>query len=495
MDEEILEPLNDNLSPSATRDNLKRLLAKEEKQLKLRSSSFSDSLDRSDNEYYSHELGQVSSHQTCHHQRKPLPTVRVTRLVSLPDRVRVDRSLRLPEFGPKLLFFSGGTAIKDLSTCLTDYTHNSVHLITPFDSGGSSAEIRRAFTMLSVGDLRNRLLSLSARESTARNNPQIIALFSHRLEKNDPDMAEKEFVSIVLGQHPLTRAVRMPMRSILQNHLKWFAERMPEDFDLRGASIGNLIITGCFLEHDQDIVSVIYMISKFLGIKGFVRPLTGANLHIRTRYSDGREEVGQHLMNKGKDKSTSSTNNKIVDIDLVEFLDLEGERQESQTCYIDIVSSDLVASADLIVFPMGSFFASILVNLLPKGVGRAIVKRKCPKIYIPNTGFDFEMNGYTLVECVQRIVDMIRADHVPCDSETQLADPLVPPIKDILSFVLLDTLHCDYAVEIDKAAIENLGVVVIDVPLVDASDLERCDGKSTRLNPIKVAEVLISLAA
>ena len=44
---------------------------------------------------------------------------------------------------------------------LPRYTHNSTHLITPFDSGGSSASLREAFGMLSVGDLRNRLLALA----------------------------------------------------------------------------------------------------------------------------------------------------------------------------------------------------------------------------------------------------------------------------------------------------------------------------------------------
>lgn len=516
-----MEPLNDeSASPSsATRNNLKRILAKEETHRNFRSSSFSDSLDRSDNEFYSHEHGQVSHRGMI--SRTTLPCVRVTRHVSIPDHVRVDRSLRLPEFGPRLLFFSGGTAIRDLSTCLTDYTHNSIHLITPFDSGGSSAEIRKAFSMLSVGDLRNRLLSLSARESTARNNPQIVELFSHRLEKIDPDLAEAEFVSIVLGRHPLTKAVRMPMRTILQNHLRWFAERMPENFDLRGASIGNLIITGCFLEHDQDIVSVIYMISKFLGVKGYVRPLTGKNLHIRTLYSDDHEGVGQHLMNKtSKDGETAHddneniANSKIVKIDLVESLHSEeGVRQETQICHIDIVSSDLVASADLIVFPMGSFFASILVNLLPKGVGRAIANRKCPKVYIPNTGFDFEMNGHTLEECVQQIIGMIQADHQVSSNHstgegTTLSNSntaVVPPVSEILNFVLVDTVHCEYSVEVDKTAIEELGVVVIDVPLVDTDAQEVAAGaegngfsaakKSKRLDPTKVAEVLISLAS
>ena len=65
--------------------------------------------------------------------------------------------------GPRPLFFSGGTALRRLSQELVHYTHNSVHIITPFDSGGSSAKLRRAFHMPAVGDLRNRLLALADR--------------------------------------------------------------------------------------------------------------------------------------------------------------------------------------------------------------------------------------------------------------------------------------------------------------------------------------------
>jgi CofD-related protein of GAK system len=467
----------------------RRLLSKEEQLVRLRGSSFSDSLDRSDG------VNDESSNNSNYHFASTFQSVSITRLVAIPDRVRIDRSLRLPEYGPKILFFSGGTAIRDLSEVLKDYTHNSIHLITPFDSGGSSAEIRRAFDMLSVGDLRNRLLALAAKnESTMRNNPQIVELFSHRLEKTNSDVATEEFLTILVGRHPLIRAVRMPMRTIFQNHLRWFANRMPEDFDLRGASIGNLIITGCFLEHDRDIVSVIFMIAKFLGVKGFVRPLTAANLHIRTLYNDGREEVGQHLMNKKESPSSS----KIIEIDLVDYLECD-ERQESQTCHIDIVSSYMVSSADLIVFPMGSFFASILVNLLPTGVGRAVVARKCPKLYVPNTGYDSEMNGYTLAECVKLLIDMVRADFDdPSSSSSRQVNTTSGkdiPIKDILNFVLIDSRNCEYSVEVDKMAIEELGVVVIDVPLVEnIVDGENAD-KSSKLEPLKVVEVLLSLAS
>ena len=221
----------------------------------------------------------------------PSTTIRVTRTLSIPCQIRVARCQRLPEYGPAITFFSGGSAIRELSRVLKKYTHNSVHLISPFDSGGSSAEIRRAFDMLSVGDLRNRLMALA--DESALGSPDVTALFSYRLDKEHVDVAERELYELLAGRHRLASSVSVPMRNILLSHLRWFVSRMPQDFDLRGASVGNLIITGCFLEHDSDIVTAIYLIWTLLGAKGSVRPLTGSNLHIRTYYEDGTEEVGR----------------------------------------------------------------------------------------------------------------------------------------------------------------------------------------------------------
>ena len=181
-----------------------------------------------------------------HAQASPETFVSVSRRVRIPDSIRVARCRRLPEYGPSIVFFSGGSAIRELSRALKNYTHNSVHLISPFDSGGSSAEIRRCYHMLSVGDLRNRLLALS--DESALGNPDVIRLFSHRLDKTHADAAQCELREILAGRSALASAVSMPQRSIFLSHLRWFANRMPPDFDLRGASIGNLIITGCFLE-------------------------------------------------------------------------------------------------------------------------------------------------------------------------------------------------------------------------------------------------------
>ncbi len=65
-----------------------------------------------------------------------------------------------PERGPAILFFTGGTALRALSHKLKQLTTRSIHLLSPFDSGGSSASLRDAFNILSVGDIRNRMTAL-----------------------------------------------------------------------------------------------------------------------------------------------------------------------------------------------------------------------------------------------------------------------------------------------------------------------------------------------
>lgn len=48
-----------------------------------------------------------------------------------------------PDEGSRILFFSGGTALAPVAAELSRHTRNAVHVITTFDSGGSSAELRR----------------------------------------------------------------------------------------------------------------------------------------------------------------------------------------------------------------------------------------------------------------------------------------------------------------------------------------------------------------
>ena len=392
--------------------------------------------------------------------------IRVSRIAQIPDEIRLQRCLRLPELGPRILFFSGGTALRSISRTLKRYTHNSIHLITPFDSGGSSAKPRDAFDMLAVGDLRNRLMALA--DESVQGNPDIYRLFSYRLstEASSEDLKE-QLRTMVSGEHPLVASVDEPMRRLIRTHLRFFSDRMPEDFDLRMASVGNLILAGGYLANEGDIQSVIFLFSRLVEVLGAVRPVVEANCHLAAELAAGGSIFGQHKITRLKEQFAP-----IEKLYLV----------ESQTSHDPIrprVSDEvcrLLIGADLICYPIGSFYTSVIANLLPEGVGRAIIESPCPKVYVPNVGSDPEQEGMTLSDSVRAIVR-----HVERDVEGEV------PLDQIINLILLDSLTMSSHAAEDLKQVREMGIDLVEVPLTR-------EGDPTRHDPLRVSEALLSLA-
>lgn len=411
-----------------------------------------------------------------------LPSLRVRRTVPLPDAVRVERSLRAPELGPRVLFFSGGTALKGVSRALKHYTHNSIHLITPFDSGGSSAALRDAFGMLSVGDMRNRLIALA--DETVLGNPEIYRLFSHRLAADgDPLVLGQRLDAMIRGEDPLVAAIPHPLRQIVRTHLRLFARKMAPGFDLRGASIGNLMIAGGYLSNQRDIDSVAFLFSQLLEVRGVVRATTDADLHLAAILRDGRTVVGQKMLTG---KEAPPLDSAVDQLFLVPAAHADGRRVEQRigdhdtalefapvTAPISESTHALIASADVIVYPMGSFYSSVVANLLPEGVGRAIAARDCPKVLVPNTAVDPEAAGRTQAELVDSLLHHLRRDagDVPTDR--------------LLNAILLDVddRHYDGSLELDASVLQ--GIDIVRLPLVGR--------RAPAIGADRLARVLVSL--
>lgn len=374
----------------------------------------------------------------------------IRREVEIPNHMALARLEKCPELGPKVLFFSGGSALRRASARLVNYTHNSIHVITPFDSGGSSAEIRRAFNMPAVGDIRNRLMALA--DKSLRGNPEIFALFAHRLPAAVPD-AEGDGQAplrhaldlMVRGRHELVARIPDPMRKIVRNHLAMFQQNMPEDFDLSGASIGNLVLAGGYLANRRHLDPVIFMFSNLVQVRGVVRPVVNKNLQLAAELADGSLVVGQHRLTG---KQTPKLTSPIARLFLA---DADGRPVEQP---IRDKMRTLIQGAELICYPMGSFHSSVLANLLPRGVGQAVARTVCPKVYVPSTGEDPECVGLSVADQVERLAG------------TLMRDAPGITVCDVLQFVLVDTAHGRYPGGLDLSRIRNLGVEVIDCPLI-----------------------------
>lgn len=392
--------------------------------------------------------------------------ITVSREVKIPDLLRLQRYQRVPELGPSILFFSGGTALKSMCPFIRQYTYNSIHFLTPFDSGGSSAKLRKAFNMPAVGDIRSRLLAMA--DNTIMGNPEVYALSNFRLPMNESqDTLLQTLKSLIDGQHALMHAIPNPMRKLIRLQLDFFFEQMPEDFDLRGASIGNLILTGGYLNYQHHLDPILFLFSKLLAVKGNVRAIIHQPYHLVAELENGEQVIGQHRIT-GKETAKLTSPIKKLRI------------SKTNTHYTpaDAVilnkTKSLIREADLICYPPGSFYSSLIANLLPTGVSHAIVENACPKVYIPNLGNDPEQFGMTINDSIRTLISYLKQD---------VADNI--PTYKLLNCILVDE-HQASTQEIDLAFLTEHKICLIKTSLVTEKSKPFYDEE-------KLAQALFSL--
>lgn len=373
--------------------------------------------------------------------------ISITRQVSIPDVPRIRRYERAPELGPKILFFSGGSALNDISRNLKNYTHNSIHLVTPFDSGGSSAVLRIAFNMPAVGDLRSRMMALA--DETISGQPEIYRLFAYRLPKDqNPKNLLCELKTIASGKGDLVQQIKNPMRNLICTHLHMFLEAMPDDFELKGASIGNLIIAGSYLNNRCKLDQVIFMFSKLVNVRGQVGTIVNDDLQLAGKLKNGKIIIGQHLLTG---KEVSPLDSPISELYLVK----SQENPERTEAVLKKKNRKLILDAELICYPPGSFYTSLGANLLPKGVGGAVRDNPCPKIYVPSLGKDPECVGMSLDDNVFQLIQFLRDD---------AGDDC--PVHKLINFVFIDSENGRDLKGATKSSLKKMGVDVVDTALV-----------------------------
>jgi CofD-related protein of GAK system len=389
-----------------------------------------------------------------------MPKLRVYRQVSIPDELRISRYRKTPELGPRLLFFSGGSALTEFSKVLKNYTHNSIHLVTPFDSGGSSAKLRDAFKMPAIGDLRSRLMALA--DETVLGHPEIYELFSYRLPENkSQQLLKQRLKNIVNGNDPLVDEIANPMRKLICNYLGYFVQSMPDNFDLQGASIGNLIITGGYHNNHEELDPIIFLFSKLANVLGIVRTTTNDDYHLSATLADNSTITGQHLLTG---KEVAPLHSAITKLYLTK--DLTASDPQPITAKLKKQNRKLIEQADLICYPPGSFYSSLIANLLPSGVGKAIESNDCPKIYIPNMGDDPEQLGMSLGESITTLLSYLRQD---------LGE--YTPTNKLLNLLLVDSKNIHYPGGIPYNLLTKLGIEIIDIKLLDKKNTKYYDNK------------------
>lgn len=357
--------------------------------------------------------------------------------------------LRPPKGKSGVVFLSGGSALAEVSEHLSLYKIPSVHLITPFDSGGSSRLLRSAFEMPAVGDIRNRMLSLCRIDLVGHALPELCSL---RFDSTGPEYElRNKLKSLYKGEHAMMIRLDAEQRRQVCFLLKLFFEHIPDGFSLRGASVGNLLLVGAYISSGCDLYTAVEAVAKLLQVEGTVLPVTDASLHLAGRFENGDVLVGQHLITG---KEVPGPESAIEEIYLTPAWPGTDATPRKRNPEVASQVTALIRQASCICYPMGSFYTSLIANLLPRGVGKAIDKAQCYKVYIPSAGVDPETQGLSVADQVERLLWYLRQD---AGENT--------PTGNLLTHVFYDS-EVEYSGGVEAERILNLGVELVDMDLL-----------------------------
>jgi CofD-related protein of GAK system len=318
-----------------------------------------------------------------------------------------------------------------------------------------------------VGDLRQRLLALA--DQSAPNQRELCQLLQYRLPANKThDALHRELREITSGQHELMCAIPSEVRRDITHQLETLCKQLPNNFDLRLASLGNLVLAGGYLASGKDMNASLKLFSALINIRGTVRAIVDDSLHLGVHLDNGHTFIGQHLLTGKEHPDISSPVSSI-------FLSQSPREPNPVTVLVNRENSQLIAEANIICYAPGSFYSSLIANLLPDGVADAVGKAPCPKVFIPNLGVDPEQLGMDFSATIQALIKQLRQ----CSGDK--------PVSDLLNYVVIDSDRSRYPYELDLELLDSLGIELLELPLVTSQSAPYYDDE-------RLAQVLLSLA-
>ena len=213
----------------------------------------------------------------------------------------------------KIVVLGGGTGTSVILRGLKYFPADITAIITVSDNGRSTGRLREEFSMPAVGDIRHVLSNLST----------------------------------------------------LPDEIKDIMEyRMSTDSELKGHSMGNLILTALY-QKTGSLKKSIEHLSKLLQVEHTVLPLSEDSLTLMGETEDGEIIEGEEQITHAKKQYK-----KIF-------------YKENPTVYPEVFKA--ISECDLIILSMGSLYTSIMPHLICKDVVDAIKKSKARIMYVCNS--------------------------------------------------------------------------------------------------------------
>lgn len=250
-----------------------------------------------------------------------------------------------------IVAIGGGTGLSTLLRGLKRYVDHDGRwsigqlgaIVTVTDEGGSSGVLRKEFSVLPPGDIRNCIVALAEEETL------LSQLFNYRFDT---------------------------------------------DSSLQGHSLGNLLLTA-MTQITGSFDKAVLAASEVLAIRGEIYPSTLSDVRLRATCDDGTELVGETAISGEPFARKPLRKSRIVHlaIDPADAEPVDG-------------AIEAIAHADLIVLGPGSLYTSILPNLVIKRLGDAIREALALRVYICNVMTQpGETDGYSAQEHLAAIIE------------------------------------------------------------------------------------------
>lgn len=294
---------------------------------------------------------------------------------------------------PRIILFTGGTAANAYTEALNKRTSNLTYIIPISDNGGSSGEIQSYIGGPAIGDIRSRIIRL-AEESPMKT------LLQYRLpstkEEEDPFTTWND---ILYMKHPIWKEVPTKFRHIIRAGLNTFNATLQtkadisRQFDFTSGAIGNFFFSGERL-HFGSLSATIEIFKHVLGINKntLVIPVVDVNkrLTIGIKMINGDDIKGQNQISHPSTSTSINKNNKDplpAKVAKLEYIDKDYNAFVPDICE-DVIPE--INKARTICYSIGSFYTSLLPNLILPGVGEAIKNNSGKKVLILNGSYDRE---------------------------------------------------------------------------------------------------------
>jgi uncharacterized cofD-like protein len=301
---------------------------------------------------------------------------------------------------PHIVMLGGGSGSRSINLALSRGPGRLTRIVPAWDSGGSSRAIREALGILPVGDIRQALMTMAHCEKCAGN---VIRMCNSRLsEAVGQRQLRMEFEFFADCRHPFLKTQALSLRNAVARYLDLFRSRLPKDFDLGNGSVGNFILAGAYLAHDNDINAAISIFKDLCGIGGNVWPASVVNdVHLSARLSDGR------VINR-QDRITSiSLSEPPALIDDI-WLTRGSDRAASVEANGPAIGA--ILEADVILYGPGSLFSSVLPHLMVEGISDAIRSNaRAVKVFVGNISDCAETRGLTLESQLSALLRVARS--------------------------------------------------------------------------------------